>query len=86
MSGAQDTSTGVMNRRHGRRVAGRQRASVLLAASASVLLQPLLSGCTFGEHYAIIDREAEPADAPPSEPADTELYGVDVDSIRFAAE
>ncbi|MBT2498009.1 hypothetical protein J7E25_02765 [Agromyces sp. ISL-38] len=56
---------------------------------ASIALLVLLSGCTFGEdyeHYAIFDREAEPADAPPSELADQELYGVDVDSLRFATE
>lgn len=86
MSGAHDTSTSVMNGRRRRRVARRQRASALLAASALVALVVLLSGCTFGEHYGIFDREAEPADAPPSELADTELHGVDVGSLRFATE
>lgn len=45
-----------------------------------------LSGCTFGEHYAIFDREAGPADAPPPAVADQELHGVDIDSLRFATE
>ncbi|MDQ0894634.1 hypothetical protein [Agromyces ramosus] len=86
MSGQQDKSTTVMSRRRGRRATRRQRAWALLASSASIAIVVLLSGCTFGEHYAIFDREAEPADAPPSDLADQELHGVDVDSLRFATE
>ena len=89
MSGVQDESTTVMNRRRGPRATRRNHASELLAPSASIALVVLLSGCTFGEdfeHYAIFDREAEPADAPPSELADQDLYDVDVDSLRFATE
>jgi len=87
VGGVHDESNTVMNRRRGPRATRRQYASALLASSASAALVVLLSGCTFGEdseHYAIFDREAEPADAPPSELADQELY--DVDSLRFATE
>jgi hypothetical protein len=85
VSGALDESTTVMKRRRGPRTIDR-RASVFLARSASIGLVVLLSGCTFGEHYAIFEREAEPTDAPPSELADQELHGADVDSLRFATE
>lgn len=57
-----------------------------MAASASIALVVLLSGCTFGERYAIFDREAEPSDAPPPELANQELQGIDVESLRFATE
>lgn len=73
MSGVQNESTTVMNRRRGP-WAIRRHALVLLAPSASIALVMLLSGCTFGEHDAIFDREAEQADAPPSELADQELH------------
>lgn len=62
-------------------------SSVAMRVAASISLVALLNGCTFGEdleHYAIFDREAQRADAPPSELADEELY--DMDSLRFATE
>ena len=89
MSEVQAKSTVVMNRRRGPLTIRRRHASAFLASSASIALLVLLSGCTFGEdaeHYAIFDREAAPADAPPSELADQELHGIDVDSLRFATE
>lgn len=46
----------------------------------------LLSGCTFGERYAIFDGEAEQSDAPPPELASQELQGIDIESLRFAIE
>ncbi|PWC05662.1 hypothetical protein DCE94_05245 [Agromyces badenianii] len=82
----QDKSNTVNNRRRRARATRPQHASTLLAPSASIALLLLLSGCTFGEHYAIFDREAEPTDAPPAELADQELHGVDVESLRFAIE
>lgn len=85
MSEVQDESTTVMSGRCGPRTSGR-RGLAVLASSASIAFVVLLSGCTFGEHYAIFDRKAEPADAPPSELADQELPGVDVDRLRFATE
>lgn len=89
MSGVQDESNSVINRRRGPQSTRRKHAPTLLVSSASIALLVLLSGCTFGEdseHYAIFDREAEPADAPPSELVDQELHGVDVESLRFATE
>lgn len=83
VNGLQDKSNTLINRRRGPRANRRQQASAPLAASIALLV--VLSGCTFGDHYAIFDREAEPADAP-SELADQELQGVDIDSLRFATE
>ena len=58
------------------------RVVALVAAPIPLVL---LTGCTFGERYAIFDREAEPADAPP-ELSDQVLDDIDVDSVRFATE
>lgn len=63
-----------------------QRASALLASSTSIALAVLLSGCTSGDGYPIFDREVEPSDAPPAGLADQDLHGIDLDTLRLAAE
>lgn len=68
--------------------ARRRRTSRLLNTSTSIAVLVLLSGCAIGEFdgYPIFDSETVPADEPPAELADQVLHGIDIDSLRFAAE
>lgn len=63
-----------------------RHVSLFMAAPASIMLVALLSGCTLGEHYTVLDREAQPSDAPPPELAGRELPDVDLETLRFATE
>lgn len=89
MSRVETDSNPAPQRRFERRPARRVRASAARAAAASGVLLMLLSGCALGgdpEHYSIFDAPPGPADVLPPDFAEQELDGLDLDSLRFAAE